>query len=131
MFGCMHVTTHGGPKLLDPLHFFLRIRHYSKGNNIVWKKGRKSYEGMGFTIHAPRYHHNSPQGNFTDLLLETAACTRSSNSTRGSVSLVLRCTSRFCYCEPLKRSRIRQKYSDFIHWWYASIGYNFDAVNDG
>ena len=49
MFGCMHVTTHGCPKLDPPTFLFVRIRHYSKGNNIVWKKGRKSYEGMGFT----------------------------------------------------------------------------------
>jgi protein-tyrosine sulfotransferase len=53
MFGCMHVTIHGGPKLLDPLHFFLRIRHYSKGNNIVWKKGRKSYEGLEYDRNIP------------------------------------------------------------------------------
>ena len=35
--------------LTPPTFLFVRIRHYSKGNNIVWKKGRKSYEGMGFT----------------------------------------------------------------------------------
>ena len=131
MFGCMHVTTHGGPKLLDPLHFFLRIRHYSKGNNIVWKKGRKSYEGMGFSINTPEYHQNSPPSGI--VLIQRHKFRGASNSylssysTRGSISLV----PGFGYCKPLKRSRIRQKYSDFIHWWYASIGYNFDAVNDG
>ena len=53
MFGCMYVTIHGSPKYTAPLHFFfVRIRHYSKGNNIVWKKGRKSYEGMRFKIRA-------------------------------------------------------------------------------
>ena len=47
MFG-MHVTV-----TLSRHFFIVRIGHYSKGNNIVWKKGRKSYEGFEYDRNIP------------------------------------------------------------------------------